>query len=110
MFISVTKEVIIVQIKPRNDKFTLLAAHVRDKDHSNHQLAPLCSKHLTLECCKKTFEDWNLRGLFESSTFVYALQLTHNTHTNMVEPADESCHQKNKRRKVLCCKNTRLPG
>ena len=33
----------------------------------------------------------------------------HNTHTNMVEPADESCHQKHERRKVLCF-NTRLPG
>ena len=36
MFTFVTKGVIIVQIKPRNDKFTLLAPHVRDKDCSNY--------------------------------------------------------------------------
>ena len=70
MFTFVTKRVIIVQIKPRNDKFILLAPHVRDKDCSNYQL---CSEYLILECCKKHSKVGTFEGLFESSTFVYAL-------------------------------------
>ena len=62
-----------MQIKPRNDKFTLLTAHVRDKDCSNYQFTPLCSKYLTLECCKKHSKVGTFEGLFESSTFVCAL-------------------------------------
>ena len=73
MFTFVTKGVIIVQSKPRNDKFTLLAPDVRDKDCSDYQLTPLCSEYLTLECCKKHSKVGTFEGLFESSTFVYAL-------------------------------------
>ena len=51
-----------------------MAAHVRDKDHSNYQNTPLCSEISTFECCNKHSKVGTFEGLFESSTFVYALR------------------------------------
>ena len=53
---------------------------------------------------------WNPNSSITNINLIIRLSLTHDAHTNMVEPADESCHRKYKRRKVLCFCNTRLPG